>query len=156
MKLDVKAEDFPKRKYVLKSKWDDESEKDDFQLPTIDLTENSPFDLTDEEHQQALESIKAKEGNHLKKDGETDKDEMPGLKPRKLPVVVETVDEDKEHEEECRSPMEDAPLGEQAEVREHDDDDVPHKENVSDKPCPNRKEGDKLDFSQDLLPQNGE
>ena len=89
---------------------------------------------------------------HLKKDGEMGtKDEMPGLKPRKLPVVVETVDEDEEQKEEYRSPMEDEPLGERSEVREHDDDDVPYKENVSDKPYPDRKEGDKLDFSQDFL-----
>ena len=51
----------------VKSKRDEDSEKDNFQLSTIDLAENSPFDLTDEEHQEALESIKAKEGDHLKK-----------------------------------------------------------------------------------------
>ena len=38
---------------------------------------------------------------------------MPGLKAKKLPAVVETVDEDKpgkEQEDDCRSPMEDTPL----------------------------------------------
>ena len=156
LKLDIEAGEYPKWNYILKSK-----RGDDEQLPTIDLT-NNPFDLTDEEHKEAVDSIKSKQQGKTgskKVPKEWDKEDpsledMPELKPRSTPTVETVEEEEDEDDEDMDQPKpRSTPIVETVEEEEdEDDEDVDHEYQSPMDEVPLKEREEVVDHDQDEVP----